>query len=681
MHEASASALDDWGEGPSSPPSSPSPSPLLISNHKRSSIPNSASNKPISISIPMTQFEHFQRSIQDSDGPTMAATGNYVTTNDSMPHGNSKDTINKPTQDHNVMSASNSPNVSCHKNSITPIRPQLPTLVNTNVQELSDSRMEIDTDSESLTRKRTLYSSNLESQQNHTYKKKPVTNEHLNLKDSLTNTEKNKKTLYSSSDQPPYIVHVYSNNNNEDPQLGLTHPLLISRTLSKIVYSEIKEIKKIGRGKILAEMTSAKAANNLVQNPDLMKENLTAFIPTYRTIRTGIVKDIPQHFEESNLLEFFDSSFKVIEVKRLNRRMKIDGEIKYIPSRTVCLKFSRQILPKYVFLCRNRYEVYPYISKVKTCFSCCRIGYISNNCKSKPRCLFCGNDAHESPSVCPKKDDNPLCINCKGEHLANSRDCPLIIKHKMILSLAASENISLIEAKRKVLQSTTNPKDIIYDYNNFPLLNSTKSSYNSNNYNSSPQSPRTYPPNVPHYNRFSILDILSNSPKSLENSPPSFNSLFQNPSKNKKQAFSHTNDKLTRLNKSPQKSEKNNTNYNFSAHKNLLYAPNGRLSISPINGSGYNASKITASKPDTSNPTHNINNSQEMSSQHTEIYSDPGHSGEVVKNVDITMLNNVFASLTQNLECIYNMIRSSCLPPSSVSSSLLHSPPSDNGQE
>jgi len=252
----------------------------------------------------------------------------------------------------------------------------------------------------------------------------------------------------------------------------------------------------------------------------------------------------------------------------------------------------------------------------------------------------------------------------------------------MILSLAASENIPLIEAKRKVLQSTTSPRDIMYDYNNFPLLNSTKSSYNSNNYNTSPQSSRIYSPNVPHYNRFFILDTLSSSPKSLENSPPPFNSLFHNPSKNKKQTFSHTIDnKLTRLNKSPQKPEKNNTNYNFSAHKNILNAPNGRLPNSHINGSGYIASKITTTKPGTNNSTCNINNSQETSSQHVEIYSDPECSGEVVKNVDIVMLNNVFSSLTQNLECIYNMIRFSCLPPNSVTPLFLHSPLSNNGQE
>jgi len=293
---------------------------------------------------------------------------------------------------------------------------------------------------------------------------------------------------------------------------------------------------------------------------------------------------------------------------------------------------------------------------------------------------------HEPPSVCPKKDDNPLCINCKGEHLANSRDCSLIIKHRMILSLAASENIPLIEAKRKILQSTTNPRDIMYDYNNFPLLNSTRSSHNSNNNNSTPQSSQIHTPNDPQYNRFSILDTLSCSPNTSENSPPSFNSLFHNPSKNKKQSSFQTtsysrDNHLTRLNKSSQKLEKNNTNYNFSAHNNILYAPNGRLPNPSINGSGYNTSKITNSNPGTCNPPCNGNNSQKTISQHKKKYNESEYVGDATNNVDISTLNNVFSSLTQNLECIYNMIRSSCLPSSVVSSSSSHPLPANNGRE
>jgi len=100
-------------------------------------------------------------------------------------------------------------------------------------------------------------------------------------------------------------------------------------------------------------MKSAKAANSLVQNPKLEKENLKAFIPTYRTVRFGIVKDIPQYFDKAELLQFFDAPYKVIEVKRLNRRLRINGETKYVPSRTICLKFAGQILSKYVYLCNR----------------------------------------------------------------------------------------------------------------------------------------------------------------------------------------------------------------------------------------------------------------------------------------------------------------------------------------
>jgi len=61
----------------------------------------------------------------------------------------------------------------------------------------------------------------------------------------------------------------------------------------------------------------------------------------------------------------------------------------------------------------------------------------------------------------------------------------MITKHKMILSLAASENIPLVEAKHKILQNTTVPKDMMYDYTNFPLFNLSRDAHDSSNsYNS-----------------------------------------------------------------------------------------------------------------------------------------------------------------------------------------------------
>jgi len=57
------------------------------------------------------------------------------------------------------------------------------------------------------------------------------------------------------------------------------------------------------------------------------------------------------------------SSVKVLEIHRLNRRIRVEGEIKYVPFRTLCIKFAGQTLPQYVNIFNCRYSVFPYIPK------------------------------------------------------------------------------------------------------------------------------------------------------------------------------------------------------------------------------------------------------------------------------------------------------------------------------
>jgi len=226
------------------------------------------------------------------------------------------------------------------------------------------------------------------------------------------------------------------------------------------------------------------------------------------------------------------------------------------------------------------------------CFSCrCRyrIGHISKNCKGKPKCLYCGGDKHDSLSSYPNKNNNPACINCQGEHLATSYECPLIIKHRKILSLAATENIPIIEAERKISQSSTAPRDIVYDYNNFPLLKSGKSAHSDNNNHISD----IHIIGSSQYNRFSVLNASGYSNGMPENFP-SHNLSSSGPHKNNKQSFSQTvnrtqnnNNVVSRSHKSPQKSEKNNINNSFNVHRKLLYSPNGHLFSTVCNGAGY----------------------------------------------------------------------------------------------
>jgi len=610
---------------------------------------------------------------------TTTLTDDCITTKDDSMNNKISEFSTPMSVDKTNKKSISSSNVSQNMNPTTTVRLQLPTLINANVQDFSDTLMDVDTDP---SRKITLPAS-IKEKQDSTKAKRPASaerNSNTSLRDSLTVAgEKNNKILYSNSDCPPYIIHVYSQ--NDDPSVGPMHPLLISRTLSQIAYADIKEIKRIGRGKILAEMNSFTMANNLVLNPKLEKENLRAFIPSYRTVRTGIVKDVPQHFEESDLLQFFDSPFKVVEVKRLNRRLKINGELKYVPSRSISLKFAGQILPKYVFLCRNRYEVFPYISKVKICYSCHRIGHISKNCKGKPRCLYCGGDKHDSLSSCPSINDNPMCINCQGEHLATSYDCPIIIRHKKILSLAATENIPIIEARRRISQSTAPPKDILYDYSKFPLLRSNRAVHADNSINNN-QTSDTQAIGSSRYNRFSVLSAskhMEDTPVNISSSSYNLSSSGSHKSNNLSSSKSgsrlrNNNSIVSTSHKSPQKSDKNSINNSFSAHRKLLFSPNGRLPSTVNNGAGYYTRHATNSSSTEDNNTHHIKDWEEQINPESINYKKES-------NINIAALNNVFLSLTKNMESIYHMVRTICLPNNEDTFSFSHFSSSNNNNE
>ncbi|KYN15555.1 hypothetical protein ALC57_12208 [Trachymyrmex cornetzi] len=157
--------------------------------------------------------------------------------------------------------------------------------------------------------------------------------------------------------------------------------------------------------------------------------------------------------------------------------MTNNGIIEYTSSTTINIKFAGQILPKYISLYFDIHNVSPFILRVKTCFSCFRIGHIGKFCKSRPRCGLCGKDPHGDKDTCERNNLPPLCINCAGDHPSTSSSCPLFIKQKEILP--ATDNISLSEARRRLYGGNSSPppfspSDITLsmerNFRNFPLL-------------------------------------------------------------------------------------------------------------------------------------------------------------------------------------------------------------------
>jgi len=147
---------------------------------------------------------------------------------------------------------------------------------------------------------------------------------------------------------------------------------------------------------------------------------------------------------------------------------------------------------------------HPFYPENENLFSCFRVGHLSKTCKSQPRCLYCGESVHDSPDVCSLKQALPKCINCKGDHLVTSHDCIRVIEHKMAHSLAATENISFLDALRSFNSSSSPPtsstpsfSDPRLDFRNFPLLSKSRSSLSYS------------PPQLFSTNRFSPLSNFS----------------------------------------------------------------------------------------------------------------------------------------------------------------------------
>ncbi|KMQ85658.1 rna-directed dna polymerase from mobile element jockey [Lasius niger] len=72
-----------------------------------------------------------------------------------------------------------------------------------------------------------------------------------------------------------------------------------------------------------------------------------------------------------------------------------------------------------------------------------RYGHIKQNCKGYARCVNCGERDHGDGVACSRSD--PHCVNCKGDHPANSSSCPELVTQKEIRMVSAYRNITLLD--------------------------------------------------------------------------------------------------------------------------------------------------------------------------------------------------------------------------------------------
>ena len=141
----------------------------------------------------------------------------------------------------------------------------------------------------------------------------------------------------------------------------------------------------------------------------------------YKVVAIGVHQSIT---DKEIIEEIAKSNVKVNKVQRL----KYKGN----PTQKVIIEFDQEQDMKialfngiYFGRIRIRCEPFRPAPSITQCYQCQGFNHVAKDCKSKVKCMRCAGP-HKS-AECPEKDKNsfnPKCTNCKGDHVAASRECP-----------------------------------------------------------------------------------------------------------------------------------------------------------------------------------------------------------------------------------------------------------------
>ncbi|CAH2094223.1 unnamed protein product [Euphydryas editha] len=152
-------------------------------------------------------------------------------------------------------------------------------------------------------------------------------------------------------------------------------------------------------------------------------------------ISYGIIKNVELELSEPEVFDSITSTAELIAVKRLNRRT--DDGTQWTPSETIRLCFKGSSLPAFVYVYGVRTRIETYTFPVTQCSFCWRYGHPRKVCpKKKQVCVKCTKD-HGN---CEIVEDQFVCVNCRGNHMSLSSNCPVKIKERKIREIMADFN-------------------------------------------------------------------------------------------------------------------------------------------------------------------------------------------------------------------------------------------------
>ncbi|OWR50429.1 hypothetical protein KGM_203930 [Danaus plexippus plexippus] len=229
---------------------------------------------------------------------------------------------------------------------------------------------------------------------------------------------------YPEDAEAKYEFIVFVESTNEVP-LGNRDMMSLSASFIRSVKG-IQYLKKINKYKVGVVFQRANLANAFLDDATFLKEQrLKASIPAGATELAGVISSVPTHLSNHKIYKAISTTKKVISVRRIMRKVRQENNnFTLQPTQSVVITFaSATSLPDYVHIKMWRLPVSAYVPPIKQCFKCLRYDHLAKFCKNSARCSIC-TEGH-SFKECKVNIEKAKCINCNGNHIAISGQCPI----------------------------------------------------------------------------------------------------------------------------------------------------------------------------------------------------------------------------------------------------------------
>ena len=156
--------------------------------------------------------------------------------------------------------------------------------------------------------------------------------------------------------------------------------------------------------------------------------------PAKTASKTIVVKGVRTEVSEKDFKEFLDLN-KIIYAKAQRLTSKKDGRVLQmfkleIKDEAEAEALISQSLTCYITGIIYKVEEFRSPVSVQQCWNCQSFGHSAETCRSKTKCLICGESHHHKG--CPNREKKqPKCANCKGPHVASYKGCPAYKKQAL----------------------------------------------------------------------------------------------------------------------------------------------------------------------------------------------------------------------------------------------------------